>query len=83
MILAGVFWLLSTRQLRVTRRVVDQARQFFSLDWLYRSIWILYQLLRRLIDWITAILEGDGGILWAMLLLALLLSLLSRQVLGG
>ena len=54
-------------------------RKFFidllGLKWLYRMIQFSYDLLQRIIYFGTQILEGDGGILWALLLLALLLSL--------
>ena len=81
--LAGVFWLLSSRQLRIPRQMVNLARRFSTINWFYNTFWILYQSLRLVIDWITSILEGDGGILWAVLLLTLLLSLLARQGFGG
>ncbi len=82
-ILAGLFWYLSSRRIPIPRRAMNMARRLFSLDWLYRSVRIVYHSLRGTIDWITGILEGDGGILWAMLLLVLLLSLMARQALGG
>ena len=83
LILAGAFWMLNSRQLHLPRRVSDTIRRVFSLTWLYSLIWIFYQSLRRVIGWVTLILEGDGGILWAILLLALIFSLLARQGFGG
>jgi hypothetical protein len=81
--LAGILWFLNTRQPRVPRRLVMAILRIFSLNWLYSLIGLLYRSLRYLVDWITLILEGDGGILWAILLLALILSLIARQGLGG
>jgi energy-converting hydrogenase Eha subunit C len=53
----------------------------FRLDWLYRLGVLFYGAVRRLIAFLTTILEGDGGVLWALVLLALLFSLLSME--GG
>lgn len=48
------------------------------LNRLYRILWGLYQLLSRLSFTIAQTLEGDGGILWTMLLLVLIISLLGQ-----
>ncbi len=49
---------------------------FLRLDWLYRFLWLIYGLVQGLVRFITTILEGGGGLLWALLLLALLATLL-------
>jgi len=49
---------------------------FFRLNWLYRFITWIYQVLQSMIQLLTAIFEGDGGILWSMVMLALLISLI-------
>jgi hypothetical protein len=38
-----------------------------------RLIWSFYHALRRLVDFISGLLEGDGGLLWTVLVLVLLL----------
>jgi hypothetical protein len=48
----------------------------FSLNWLYWLFQQFYAGLERLISVITVVLEGDGGVLWAMIMLALLISLI-------
>ncbi len=48
------------------------------LDLFYRGLWGLYQMLGRLSQGISALLEGEGGVLWTLLMLALFISLLSR-----
>lgn len=58
-------------------RIGSRLAKFFSLDWLYRFLWFLYLLLQRLVIFSTSILEGDGGVLWALVLLVLLLTLIS------
>jgi hypothetical protein len=59
---------------RTTGRILSL---IFRLDWIYRFFWSVYNLLARLVRFITVILEGDGGVLWALLLLALLATLLA------
>lgn len=51
---------------------------FFGFTWLYRILFFLYSLLQRLVNSIVLLFEGEGGVLWSLLLLALLAS-----VLGG
>jgi hypothetical protein len=50
------------------------------LDWLYRFLSGVYRGLARVIVSFTTILEGDGGVLWTLLLLALFVTLLSGEV---
>lgn len=45
------------------------------ITWLFDSIWSAYRFLGRVSNIVTGALEGDGGILWSLLLLVLLLSL--------
>lgn len=54
----------------------DRLAAFFRLEWVYSLLRLFYLIAQRLIQFLTAILEGDGGILWVLLLLALLVSLL-------
>ncbi|NTV36708.1 MAG: hypothetical protein HGA53_07125, partial [Anaerolineaceae bacterium] len=62
--------------LAVFQRIGKILNQIFSLEWVYRLLWGVYELVGKLIRAITVILEGDGGVLWAAVLLALLFSLL-------
>jgi hypothetical protein len=50
----------------------------FSLEWLYRFLWKLFGTISRLFALSSTILEGDGGILWALVLFALLFVFLQR-----
>jgi hypothetical protein len=81
--MAGVFWFLNSIEFTPPRWLARLIQRVFSFNWLSSVIWIIYQTIRRSIDWINLILEGDGGILWAVLLLVLILSLLVGQSLGG
>jgi len=49
--------------------------QVFSVEWLYRALWWIYRLISRWVDFLTDVLEGEGGILWGVLWVALLVSL--------
>jgi hypothetical protein len=53
-----------------------------SLAWLYRLIGGFYRFLGRLVNIVTIILEGDGGVLWAFVLLILLLTILRTGGVG-
>jgi hypothetical protein len=48
------------------------SRNLFSLEWLYNLIWRAYHIVSRLFALFSTILEGDGGILWALVLFALI-----------
>lgn len=63
--------------LLMIRRSGFVLRKIFDLEWLMRIGGSVYALAGRLIHFINTVLEGEGGILWAFLFLALLASLLS------
>ncbi len=48
------------------------------MDWLFRGIWGLYRLLGRLSNAFSAILEGDGGLMWNLLFMVLFISLIAQ-----
>jgi hypothetical protein len=52
--------------------------KLLGMQWFYRFVWVVYHFLGRIIAWFTEILEGDGGILWALVFLFLLFSLTLR-----
>jgi hypothetical protein len=53
----------------------------FSLNWAYRLLWSIYRFLSRPVAFINEVLEGEGGVLWAFLVLVLLLLWLMNR--GG
>lgn len=53
----------------------------FSFGWLYQTLRGLYRLFSRFVAFLTNVLEGEGGLLWAMLILLTLLSVIWRN--GG
>lgn len=53
----------------------------FSLNWLYRLFWSLYRRTGRLLRFLSIVMEGEGGVLWAFLVLVLLILVLAGN--GG
>ena len=51
-----------------------------ALDSFYGVLWNLYRQIGRLIEAFLAALEGDGGILWALLFLVLFISILAPRL---
>ena len=45
---------------------------FFSLQWFYSLIWIFFRVVESVIQFLTTVLEGEGGLLWAFLMLVML-----------
>jgi hypothetical protein len=56
-----------------------QWTQLFRIEWLYNILSVIYNFLRRIADVFTSSLEGEGGLLWSILLLVLILSILSTR----
>jgi hypothetical protein len=53
--------------------------EIFRLDWLYRFLAGIYRLFAAVAGLINSLLEGEGGILWSLLLMVLILSILSMH----
>ena len=49
----------------------------FRLEWIYRAAWQLNNLLSAVMKGFSTILEGEGGVLWTILLLILIISIFS------
>jgi hypothetical protein len=75
--LAGLIAVWIRRWGNLERYPLALADSVFSMNWLYSGFWFIYRRLRLLTGFITEVLEGEGGILWALLLLVLLLALLA------
>jgi hypothetical protein len=82
-IISGVIWYFSTIYPQdFTRK--EQSRKtlplfkFVPLEWLYRLFGKIFRELTRFTTLLSTILEGDGGILWAFVLFALIFVFLHR-----
>jgi hypothetical protein len=79
-----VVWLIwRVRIPSLPDRVSLGFRNVFSLRWFYTFLGWLFNVTSRVIYFITMVLEGEGGVLWALLLLTLLLAFVTRGGLGG
>lgn len=54
----------------------------FSLSWLRSLMWNAFRILDRIFVFLQTVLEGEGGVLWALLLLILILVFLTNAGLG-
>jgi hypothetical protein len=50
------------------------------LDWGYQTLWGIYRQLGRLSDVFTTVLEGESGIMWTLLFLALFISFFTQRI---
>ena len=64
-------------------QVSSALQDFLSLDWLYKIFWWSYRAIGKLLSSISLILEGEGGVLWALLILILLISVMVQNRIGG
>ncbi len=71
------FFLLVRRILTRTSPVISQWGDVAPLGWFYRSMSAFSRFLESLSRLVSDTLEGEGGILWSLLLLVLLISLIA------
>jgi hypothetical protein len=51
------------------------------MNWIFRGLWGLYRLIGRWSNSFSAILEGDGGLMWTLLFLVIFISLTAQGAL--
>ena len=81
--LAVLIWSSRRHQPAWTSKVIVTLRNAFSLGWLYRILWWAYQTTSRLISYLGQLLEGEGGVLWAVLIIILLVLIIVQPAGGG
>ena len=79
----GIWFFIFRRSESITLSRLERSRPFLSIAWVYRFFWGFYQALRRVFFAISAILEGQAGVLWAFLIFLLLVSVFSQVSFGG
>lgn len=57
--------------------IIPRLEPVFRLEWLYQVAWQIFNSLGRVLKGFSMILEDEGGILWTILLLVLLISILT------
>lgn len=72
--LSVLAYFLMRRGNRLPPSIEKTISQVFSLAWITAASRWLYRVIRQGIAFVSMILEGEGGILWSFLILALLLS---------
>jgi hypothetical protein len=55
----------------------------FSFGWFYQIMWWIYRLTSRLVGYMSNLMEGEGGIMWAVLIMILLVTLILQRSGGG
>lgn len=80
---AGLGALAYWRKVRIPATVFIQLDKVFSLRWIDRLLEWSGKALEQLVAGITLLLEGDGGVLWALVFLAMLVSILGQLSGGG
>lgn len=81
--MATIFVLLGWRKIGMPEPILFLVGRFFSFRWIIRLLKWVERAIRGLIELFTAVLEGEGGVLWALLLVALLASFLIQLQVGG
>lgn len=61
---------------KVTDWMFPRLDPIFRLEWIYRVAWHIFNFFGRILNSFSALLEGEGGVLWTILILVLLITLL-------
>jgi len=62
---------------KVLNWALPRLEPVFRLEWIYRTVWQINNFIGIILKGISLILEGNGGILWTILLLVLLVAFLA------
>jgi hypothetical protein len=81
--LSSLFLFARQRPIQIPERMFLILRNIFSFRWFYALVGWLFWVSERATAFVTTILEGEGGILWALLLVALLIAYVTRGGLAG
>lgn len=81
-ILGGLMIFFSWRKLQIPKRWGVIIDSLFSFKWLQQTGNYFFHFLRRITEFTSLILEGEGGVLWSLLFLVLLLSALLSAGVG-
>lgn len=59
-------------------KMASFGKDLLSLNWFYRFLWKVFHIVARIFALLSDILEGEGGIIWALVLFALIFVFLQR-----
>jgi len=75
------FWTLRGHKLLTKPGIIFS--QILSIDWIHPMLGYLFRVFSSIFRLVNLFLEGESGVLWAVLVLTLILSLLSQVWSGG
>lgn len=78
LLLAGGFWLVRDQTLPLNSGQRTLLKETLSMRWIYRLGGGILRQLAALLRFLGGLLEGRAGVLWALLFVALLLSLITQ-----
>jgi hypothetical protein len=81
--LAALLWRFQQRLPAFHNFIITASSDSLSTNWIANLLWNIYRTITELISRINRVLEGEGGVLWAFVLLAIIISIVSQRVLGG
>ena len=67
----------SSQVSKVLEWLLPRLEPIFRMDWIYQILWRVNNLIGKILRAFSRILESEGGILWTVLLLVLLIALLT------
>lgn len=62
---------------QVANWLLPRLEPIFRFDWFYQALWQISNLIGKVLTAFSSIIEGNGGMLWTILLLVLIISLLA------
>jgi hypothetical protein len=80
-LVSGIWYLLNRGPVRLTLDV-SMLQRIFTLRWLYRILWGIYRFTSRLVSYLADLLEGQGGVFWAVLIMVLLVTVIVQRSIG-
>jgi len=82
--LCTIIWVANQRKiLKATITAPQFFQEIVPSRWLFRSFWWGYRSLSKLVLYFAYVLEGEGGVLWAVLIIILLILFLLQTLVGA
>jgi hypothetical protein len=81
-LVSGIWYLLYRGPVRLTLDL-SRLQRIFTLRWLYRILWGIYRPTSKLVIYLAGLMEGQGGVFWAVLILILLVTVIVQRSIGG
>ncbi len=82
-IFASAFYILLRKEYKVLKeiQIFSETRsiwlwEILKFEWLFKAIRLIEENIEKIINGFSGLLEGEGGILWSLVLLLLLLTVL-------